>query len=173
MKNSFLILILSAALTLFMVSCGGEKKEEPTKEEKTEETHTEDHSEAMNETSEEPTEKAGSDETSEEPTEEKEEVKKADNTKGPWTGRVVALSNALKSSLPDMTKAQINQMKDAGNSFVFVVDGKAYFVFNQDGTFASDRIAGYAAAKQVVIKGKLKTVAGVNVIILDMIDAVA
>lgn len=109
-------------------------------------------------------------------------VKKADATKAaaktttaktakPMKGQIVSFNDLVMGGKGKVSKDEAVKLADAGNPIVFQVGKKIYFVYNEDGTFAGKKLAKYAANEFVGIVGKAKTVNGINIIIMTMIDS--
>ncbi len=88
----------------------------------------------------------------------------------PMPGKVVSLKNMVFGGNENLTKAQATNMVAQGEPIVFLSGGKIYFVYNEDGTFAGEKLAKYSIAEQIGIIGDVKRVKGVNVIIAKMIQ---
>lgn len=89
----------------------------------------------------------------------------------PLKGEVISLNDFVMGSSGKVTKDQAKALADAGNALVFRSGNKIYFVYNEDGSFAGKRLAGFATAESVGIVGKTRTVHGLNIIVMSMIDA--
>lgn len=89
----------------------------------------------------------------------------------PIKGQVISLNAFIMGSSGKVSKDQAKSLADAGNALVFKSGNKIYFVYNEDGSFAGKRLASFANADNVGIVGKTKTVHGLNIIIMSMIDA--
>lgn len=107
------------------------------------------------------------------------DVKQAAQTKPksgkPLKGKVVSLAKFVIDGKGEVNREQATKEADEGKPIVFLVgDGKKakiYFVFNEDGSFASKRLAKFADNKFVGIVGKTKVVNGINIIIAEMIES--
>lgn len=88
----------------------------------------------------------------------------------PLKGEVVSLNDIVMGGKGKVTKEEAKKLADAGNAIVFKSGKKVYFVYNEDGTFAGKKLANYAESTSVGIIGKTKTVNGINIIIMSMID---
>ena len=54
---------------------------------------------------------------------------------------------------------------------VFLYNKKIYFVINEDGSFAFKQLMNYAANQKVAITGIMKTISGINYIIMTDIES--
>ncbi len=88
----------------------------------------------------------------------------------PLKGEVVSLNDIVMGGKGKVTKDEAKKLAENGNAIVFKSGKKIYFVYNEDGTFASKKLANYAESTSVGIVGKTKTVNGINIIIMSMID---
>jgi len=178
------------AISLFIISsCGSQKKEEPKeiKVEKKAETKVENEEKEENEENEAMETKVEVNENEEKEETVKTELgnapkaeesklemkKEIDNSKTPMKCQITSLSNAvLQNTFTMMGKKLAKQMVAKGKILVVVNQkGKIYFVYNQDGSFASKKLAKYAANQYIGIIGKRKKINGVNIIIAEMIES--
>jgi hypothetical protein len=95
----------------------------------------------------------------------------APKTAKPMKGQIVSFNDLVMGGKGKVTKDEAIKLAEAGNPIVFKVDKKIYFVYNEDGTFAGKKLAKYANNEYVGIIGKAKTVNGINIIIMTMIDS--
>ncbi len=115
----------------------------------------------------------------EETTTTKADVKQSTETKPksgkPLKGKVISLAKFILDGKGTVSKEEAIKEADDGKPIVFLVgDGKKakiYFVFNEDGSFASKKLAKFADNKFVGIVGKTKVVNGLNIIIAEMIES--
>lgn len=185
--KKILVYISVFAISLFIISsCGSPKKEEPVNK-KESEFNVEQKEEAKVESKE--NEKL---ETKlEEEKEEKEEVKtdlgnppkadeskieikkELDNSKSPMKCQITSLSNAIQQKkITHLGKKVAKELVAKGKILVVVnQQGKIYFVYNQDGSFASKKLAKYASNQYIGIIGKRKVINGVNIIIAETIES--
>lgn len=89
----------------------------------------------------------------------------------PIKGQVVSLNSLATGGNGKVTKEEAVKLAESGNPIVFKSGKKIYFVYNEDGSFAGKRLAGFANAQQVGIVGKAKKVNGLDIIIMTMIDS--
>lgn len=89
----------------------------------------------------------------------------------PIKGQVISLDEFLIGGSGNVAKDKAKTLADAGHAIVFKSGNQIYFVYNEDGSFAGKRLANFATAENVGIVGKTKTVHGLNIIIMTMIDA--
>ena len=170
------------ALTLMLISCGGQKQEETKPEEVTETTE---------QVSEPATEQVQEQAPAETTTEVKEETKTTETTAaskpakteelasgvtkvskgaGEWTGDVVLLTDLVTGNAKNLTKDDAVASVKAKKMIAFVSGGTTYLVFNTDGSYASKALALALADGSVTIKGKINSVGGMNTIIADVIE---
>jgi hypothetical protein len=94
--------------------------------------------------------------------------------KKPIEGTVVSLENILAGKDVVLTKDQaVEVVKNHGTLLLQVGKGKSaklYFVNNPDGTVASKKLAVVAGGTTTVL-GAVQTMAGINVITSDVIEA--
>lgn len=96
----------------------------------------------------------------------------SDYSKKPLQGTVVSLNDIVMGGNGKINKQAAQSLVASGNFVVLkAVDGNIYFVYNEDGTFASKRLAGYANNEKVGLLGKAKTIDGINVFIMNLIEA--
>lgn len=109
----------------------------------------------------------------------KADVKQTTDTKPksgkPLKGKVISLAKFIIDGKGIVTKDEAMKDADDGKPIVFLVGegkkAKIYFVFNEDGSFASKKLAKFADNKFVGIVGKTKVVNGLNIIIAEMIES--
>ena len=87
-----------------------------------------------------------------------------------YTGSIVCFTDYIKG-VKTITKEEAIEKAEAGEPIVLLVGKKIYFVYNEDGTFASKNIAKFAANKKVIVKGTLKTVSNIRCIISTNIES--
>ncbi|PKL84509.1 MAG: hypothetical protein CVV22_12645 [Ignavibacteriae bacterium HGW-Ignavibacteriae-1] len=89
-----------------------------------------------------------------------------------FKGEVISLDSYIMGGTGKVAKDKAKTLADAGHAIVFKSGNKIYFVYNEDGSFAGKRLANFATAELVGIVGKTKTVHGLNIIVVSMIDAI-
>lgn len=94
-----------------------------------------------------------------------------DHTKTPFEGYVASLDGLVGGGSGKVSKDEANAIVGRGGILVFVSGNKVYFVYNEDGSFASKRLAGFANAAKVGLLGKIQTKNGINSFIMNHIDA--
>lgn len=94
----------------------------------------------------------------------------AQKAQKPIKGTVVSLNDIVMGGKGIVSKDEAKKLAENGNAIVFKSGKKIYFVYNEDGTFAGKKLANYAESTSVGIVGKTKTVNGINIIIMSMID---
>jgi hypothetical protein len=99
----------------------------------------------------------------------------ADATAGktkPIQGQVVSLDDVIKGVKNlQLSKDRASELVEQKVPLVFKVGTKIYFVQNEDGSFAFKRLASFASNKKVGIYGRMRTVSGINVIIMTDIQS--
>lgn len=89
-------------------------------------------------------------------------------TDNPLKGRAVSLKDAVTGT-GVVSKAEAEALVAKGQPMVFLSDGKIYFVYNANGSFASKKLAGFADRSEIGLIGKSKVVNGLNIFIADKI----
>ncbi len=85
-------------------------------------------------------------------------------------GQVVALVDVIDNVKDkQLTKSKAKELVEAGSPLVFLYNKKVYFVINEDGSFAFRQLVNYAANSKVEITGIMKTINGINYIIMTNI----
>jgi len=165
-----LLLMISACI--FMVSCGGgAKKAEPTKETEPEQEVveiTEEVAEPTAEVAEEVKTIEVKEVAKSEPVAEKSHAKevKKKATVGEWTGYVCALQDYIMDKPKKLSIAEAKALREKGRMLAFITGDKAYIVYSTSGVYAGKRLE-KKAGKDFTIKGKLKNVGGMQIIIAD------
>ncbi|MFN3306010.1 MAG: hypothetical protein ACK42Z_02350 [Candidatus Kapaibacteriota bacterium] len=109
----------------------------------------------------------------------KADVKQSTQSKAksgkPLKGKVISLAKFILDGKGNVSKDEAIKEAEDGKPIVFLVGegkkAKIYFVFNEDGSFASKKLAKFADNKFVGIVGKSKVVNGLNIIIAEMIES--
>jgi len=165
MKNLMLILM---AISLFaMVSCGGDSKDvapetEPTTEAVVEDTEKVEETPAVEET----TEETVAEETTQISESPAKESAPATEQKSSWTGNVVNLNAVAIGGDASLTAERAEDLTKRGQLLGFMANNQVYFVYNQDGTYASKKLA-KSAGSQVKISGTAKKMNGINILIAE------
>ncbi len=98
-------------------------------------------------------------------------AKAGDYLSKPLEGTIVSLDGIIMGGNGKVTKDGAKALVGKGNLILFrATNGTVYFVYNEDGTFASKRLAGYANNAKVGMLGKAKVIDGLNVFIMNMIE---
>lgn len=98
-------------------------------------------------------------------------AKPGDYTTKPLEGTIVSLNSLVMGGDGKVSKADAQALVSKGNLVLFkATNGTVYFVYNEDGTFAGKRLAGYANNAKVGLLGKSKVVDGTNVFIMTLIE---
>ena len=70
-----------------------------------------------------------------------------------------------------LNKEKAKEMATAGKLFVVKSEeGDIFFVLNEDGTFATKRLAGYCNNKKIGIIGKTRQIDEMNIIIAQLME---
>lgn len=88
-----------------------------------------------------------------------------------YKGKVVDLVSVLKGGDGKITKAEAEKLVADGKPIAFESNGKIYFIYSEGGSSMNSKLAKYAQAETVGIKGKLKKVNGLNIIISTFMNA--
>jgi len=86
-------------------------------------------------------------------------------------GQVISLNDYMRDGKGVVSQARAKELVAANQPIVFKSGGKIYFVFNEDGSFASSKLVNYVNAPNVGIVGKTQTRNGINIIIASMMQA--
>lgn len=157
-------IFLSLLIVIFLASCGGKKNEAP--EEVKEPEAIEEVAPATEETSAEEMEEA------EEETPVVEESKPVLNekpqvvAKSEWTGYVTKLQGVAMGKTDALSADDAKASFKTGETLVFYSGGKAYLVYNTDGSMANKNLA-KNAGNDLTISGKMMSVKGINVILAE------
>lgn len=89
----------------------------------------------------------------------------------PIKGQVVSFNDLVLGGKGTVTKEQAKELAEKGNPIVFKSGKTIYFVYNEDGSFASKNLANFANNATVGIIGKTKKVNGINIIIANIIES--
>lgn len=173
-KNIFFILSLSFFI---LISCSEKSKPETGKEVVTDSTATDNFDELMEDTNSDSLPETGgtinSDTVKPQPEAiEKTEIKEssADYTKKPLIGVVISLDAVIKGDNTKINKQQAKEIADKGGILVVKAGEQVYFVYFDDGTFGSKRLAGFAVYNKIGLIGKAKVVDGMNIFIASLIE---
>lgn len=102
------------------------------------------------------------------------ETKAAIPAKKVTVGSVIALDDAVMGLDTKLTKDKAVQIVKSRGVLVLMSGtgktAKMYFVYNPDGSLASNKLAPLADG-QVSVTGPIKTIGGVNFIVSDVIEA--
>ncbi len=149
----------------FLTSCGGgAKKAEPVKETKEAEPVVETVAEVTDSVAVEEAELEVTEGTTEATEPKKEAKKKA--TAGEWTGYVCSLADYIMDKPKKLSTAEAKALREKGRMLAFITGDKAYIVYSTSGVYAGKRLV-KKAGKDFTIKGKLKNLGGLQVIIAD------
>ncbi|PKL84508.1 MAG: hypothetical protein CVV22_12640 [Ignavibacteriae bacterium HGW-Ignavibacteriae-1] len=168
MIKNFLLPLMMAALMFTFVACGDDKDEAPLPEESIEDIidsveASPDVIDTVVQTPTPETPKKDGDKTPATPT---------DATKKPLEGYVASLDGLVQGGNGRVSKADASAIVGRGGILVFKSGNTVYFVYNEDGSFASKRLASFASADKVGILGKSQSKGGINIFIMTMIDAI-
>lgn len=172
----YLILILLSISILF-VACDNKNPEEVKKEEQVNQEATDNFDALVEEGTEEVDEPAGydtdnvsanTDTLKNQPAEVVTSTN--DFSKKPLEGEIVVLSDIASGNTRKLNKDLAKQLVEKGEILALKAGDNIYFVYNQDGTLASKKLAGYANNSKVLMTGKAKIIDGVNIIIVDLME---
>ena len=173
-RNIFLILTLSFFI---LVSCSDNGKPESGKEIVADSTATDNFDELMEDTDSGALPETGgvinTDTVKPQPDAvEKPEIKEstADYTKKPLVGVVVSLDAVIKGDNTKINKQQAKEIAEKGGILAVKAGEQIYFVYFDDGTFGSKRLAGFAVYNKIGMIGKAKVVDGMNIFIASLIE---
>lgn len=172
----YLILILLSISILF-VACDNNKPEEVKKDEQVNQEATDNFDALVEEGNEEVDEpaayttdslSANTDTLKSQP--DASASSAGDLTKKPIEAQIIVVSDIVTGNFRKLTKDIAKQLVANGEILAVKTSDNVYFVFNQDGTLASKKLAGYANNNKVMLAGKTKTIDGVNIIIVDVME---
>ncbi|MCO5252614.1 MAG: hypothetical protein M9949_14495 [Candidatus Kapabacteria bacterium] len=169
MIKNFLLPLMMATLMLTFVACGDKTEEAPLPEESIEDIidsveTTPDVIDTLVLTPEPVVETPKKDG-------DKAPAKPVDATQKPLEGYVASLDGLVQGGTGRVSKADATAIVGRGGLLVFKSGNKVYFVYNEDGSFASKRLAAFASADKVGILGKSQTKNGINMFIMTHMDA--
>lgn len=96
----------------------------------------------------------------------------SDYSKKPLQGTVLNFNDLMIGGSGKVNKEKALDLVSKGNMIVLkAVDGRLFFVYNEDGSFAGKRLAGFANNDKVGLIGKAKVVDGLNIFIMNLIEA--
>lgn len=84
-------------------------------------------------------------------------------------GQIVSLKGLVLGTDGKVSKDEALTLAAKGDPIVFLYNGKVYFPFHENGSFAYEKAAQYANRANVGIVGKMQTKNGVNSIIVTRI----
>ncbi len=166
MKKIFALLFLSVLMSFAISSCGGEKEEPPEDEVAMEDIGRayDDSMDTEDEMSEE--EGAAEEQAADEP-------KRTDYSSSPLMGQVVSFNELVLNQDGVITADQAKDLVSRGQLLAFKADnGKVYFLYNADGSYAAKKMAQYAGAK-VGVYGTVKKVKNLNLFIVKKFETVS
>lgn len=170
----YLILILLSMSILF-VACDNKNPEEVKKEEQVKQEATDNFDALVEEGTEEVDEPAGYDDSLAANTDtlkaqpEASVASAGDFTKKPLEAQIIAVSDLGTGNFRKLTKDIAKQLVAKGEILAVKSADNVYFVYNSDGSLASQKLAGFANNSKVKIIGKAKNIDGVNIIIVDLL----
>ncbi len=169
----YLILILLSVSFLF-VSCDNKKPEEVKKEEKVNQEAT-DNFDALVEgtTSADNTDKVASESINSDTLKAQPESSQSvavDYSKKPLVGAIIAISDIATGNFRKLNKDMAKQLVANGEILAVKAGDNIYFVYNEDGSLASKKLAGYANNSQVMMTGKAKVIDDVNIFIVNLME---
>lgn len=88
-----------------------------------------------------------------------------------YKGKVVDVISVLKGGSGEISSDQAKKLVSEGKPIAFKSEGKLYFIYSEGGSSMVSDLAKYASAPTLGIKGKLKRVHGLNIIIASYMEA--
>ncbi len=92
-------------------------------------------------------------------------VEKIDNTNNAMSGVVVSINEIALGNNGEVSSSEAGRVVSKGNILAFKSGNQIYLVYNEDGTFASKKLANYAGKKNLKIKGEIKKIDELHVLI--------
>ncbi|MFH1050167.1 MAG: hypothetical protein V1779_04455 [bacterium] len=170
MKNIIILTALVVFSFLIISSCGEPKKDAPedTKQEQLQQEQKNIEAPAAGQTEDKIEE--GDTQLGEAP--EAVEPEKKDYSKEALRCQIVLLDDVATGNFRKLTKPQALEFVEKGKILVVRAEnGAIFFVYNEDGSFASKNLARYAANNYIGIIGKPKYIYGLNIIIAQIIES--
>ncbi len=169
MNKLLLLLLLSTALVF--VSCGDKDNEEPQKKDTTtiEQIIPPTVIEDAKETPAAKPDTIATAPKSEIKSADKPVVEKIDKTNNPLTGSVVSINDIAMGGNGVVSSSEAGKVIAKGSILAFKSGNQIYLVYNEDGTFASKKLANYAG-KTLKIKGEIKKIDDLQVLIATSIE---
>lgn len=84
-------------------------------------------------------------------------------------GEVISLKGLVLGTDGKVSKEEAEKLAAKGDPIVFKTGGKVYFIFNENGTFAYDKLANFANRSKVGIIGKKQNNNGIYSIVASRI----
>jgi len=169
----YLILIL-LSLSILIVSCDSKKPEEVKKEEQVNQEATDNFDSLVEGTASAdtannvPAESINSDTLKAQTEPSKSES--VDYSKKPLVGAIIAISDLATGNFRKLNKDMAKQLVANGEILAIKAGDNIYFVYNEDGSLASKKLAGYANNSQVMMTGKAKVIDDVNIFIVNLME---
>lgn len=86
--------------------------------------------------------------------------------------KIIVLDDLLIQNFKNITKPLAKDLVEKGKILVVKDDyNRIFFVYNKDGSFASKKLAKYAANQYIGILGTYKNLNGINIIIASIIES--
>lgn len=167
----YLILIF-LSLSILIVSCDSNKPEEVKKDEKVNQEATDNFDSLVEESTEtkaDSTTQTMNDDTLKSQPESSTSASDAYSQK-PLEAEIIALSDIGSGNFRKLNKDLAKQLVANGEILAVKAGDIIYFVYNEDGTLASKKLAGYANNSKVLMTGKAKLINDVNIFIVNLME---
>ncbi len=176
MKKIIIFSIIIIAIG-YLSSCNNKKEEPKTDNQEqiaTQEQQTPDKTQIEKNETEESKDSEVETQLGEAPQKEIEEQKSqpTDFSKTPLKCKIIALDDIATGNFKKITKPLAQEFINKGKILVVKDDyDRIFFIYNEDGSFASKKLAKYAANEYIGIIGKYKNINDINIIIATMIES--
>jgi len=171
MKKLLTLLIICTFSIVIINSCGEKKQDAPQETiEKQEQAPETTKSDSIGPTSSESVDQYETT-TGDAPTKE-EPVASMDFSKNPLKCKIILLDDLATGNHRKLNKDLAKQLVAQGKTLVVKDDNNnIYFLYNEDGTLASKRLAGYCNNNYIGVVGKYKNVNSMNMIIVQLVES--
>ena len=167
-----LFLLLLVITTLIFVSCGDKEKDEPQKDVQDLEQvipQEENNNVAKTDTTK-TLPKADEVKQAEIKSADAPVIEKIDNTNNAMSGVVVSINEIALGNNGEVSSSEAGRVVSKGSILAFKSGNQIYLVYNEDGTFASKKLANYAGKKNLKIKGEIKKIDELHILIATSIE---
>lgn len=97
---------------------------------------------------------------------------KYDFSRNPLICSIILFDDIPRGKHTKLNKGKAKAMAEQGKMFVVKsAEGAIFFVLNEDGTFASKRLAGYCNNKKIGIIGKTYQIDEINIIVAQLMES--